>query len=238
MPDKQTNSGQPDMPRALLIGCSRGLGLGLAHVYSGRGWDVVAVARDPEHATALAELAKTSGVRMEQADVLEPEQMRALHERLATERFALVFIIAGIADIAERPLHDVPPDDAARVFLTNAYAPLCFAEAFADLLTPGGTIALMSSAMGSVGGESFGGWEVYRASKAALNMLTRCFAERHQEDGSTILLVHPGSVHTDMGPGAPLDVETSTIAMYDLLAAQAGTGGCRFLDYQGNALPW
>ena len=55
----------------------------------------------------------------------------------------------------------------------------------------------------------------------------------------TVLSMHPGWVKTDMGGDqAPLDVETSTRGMLEQVTQAIGQGGHRYLDYQGNPLPW
>ncbi len=225
----------PDSRSALLIGASRGLGLGLAQVLAGRGWSVTATARDPGGAPALAAV---PGVRVERADITDDAGMAALHGR-AQGPFDLVFVVAGIADDATLPVHEVSAASAARVFETNAHAPLRVMERFADRLAPGGTMAVMTSILGSVGGNESGGWEIYRASKAALNTLTRCWALRHAGEGITVLSMHPGWVRTDMGgAGASLDVETSAAGMCDVIEAQHGRGGHRFVDWEGRTIGW
>ena len=45
---------------ALVIGANRGIGLGVATEFLARGWDVIATARRPEQALALAALAAAS----------------------------------------------------------------------------------------------------------------------------------------------------------------------------------
>ena len=225
----------PASRSALLIGASRGLGLGLAQALARRGWSVTATARDPGRAPALAALA---GVRVERADITDDTAMAALHERAAGP-FDLVFVVAGIADDATLPVHEVSAATAARVFETNAHAPLRAMERFTDRLAPGGTMAAMTSILGSVAENGSGGWEIYRASKAALNTLTRCYALRHKGDGITVLSLHPGWVRTDMGgPGASLDVETSANGLCDVIEAQHGRGGHRFLDWEGRTIAW
>ena len=85
---------------------------------------------------------------------------------------------------------------------------------------------------------SRGGYEIYRASKAALNTMLRSFAIRRGE-GRTILAMVPGWVRTDMGgPNAPLDVETSVRGMADIIAARRGRPGAAFVDYKGTDLAW
>jgi NAD(P)-dependent dehydrogenase (short-subunit alcohol dehydrogenase family) len=240
---------EPDAPAAerkiLLVGASRGLGLGLAKSFAAHGWTVVATERRASDGGALAAaVAAADGhIRTELVDINDPQAVQRLRTQLSGERFDVIFIVAGVSDKdPTRPVHKVALDEAIHVFVSNAYSPICFAETFFDLLKPHGTLAIMTSRMGSltlVSTGTDGSWEIYRASKAALNMLTRCFHQRHQRDGRTILLMHPGWVKTDMGGNdAPVDLATSVEGLYTTLINWHGSGKQVFLDYQGNELPW
>ncbi len=148
-------------------------------------------------------------------------------------------MVAGVATQAHDPLHAVPREVAAQVYLTNAVSPIRFAEAFLDRLAPGGSIALMSSILGSVSLNESGGWETYRASKAALNTLARSFEIRHRAEKISVLILHPGWVRTDMGGAeADIDVATSVTGLADVIEAQLGRPGAHYLDYRGETLPW
>ncbi|GBQ19089.1 dehydrogenase [Acidiphilium acidophilum DSM 700] len=97
----------------------------------------------------------------------------------------------------------------------------------------------MSSGLGSVADNTGGGWEVYRASKAALNTLMRSFAARHDGDARSMAIIAPGWVRTDMGgPGASLAIEESIPRVVDVLTAHAGKPGLRYLDYRGQTVAW
>ncbi len=218
--------------RILLVGASRGLGLGLARRFAEEGWSVIGTQRNPGGA-----LSAVPGVRVEQVDVTVPDQVDALHAHLAGTPLDVMFVVAGISGGPRQRVHEASSAEAARVFLTNAHAPLVLAERLADRLVPGGTTVFMTSGLGSVSNNTNGGWEVYRASKAALNTLARCFALRHPEQ--TVLLMHPGWVRTDMGGAdAPLDVETSCEGMVRQVTAHLGQGGCTYLDYKGDTIAW
>ena len=97
----------------------------------------------------------------------------------------------------------------------------------------------MTSGLGSIANNTGGGTELYRASKAALNSLSRSFAASLHGRKVTVLAIHPGWVRTDMGgSGAPLSVEQSVSGICDVLEARRGSGRHGFVDYAGTELPW
>ena len=92
---------------------------------------------------------------------------------------------------------------------------------------------------GSIASNENGGYEVYRGSKAALNMFMRSFAARHAAAPRTLLLMAPGWVRTDMGgPQARLSIEGSIPKLVNTMDAQAGKAGLQYLDYLGREIPW
>ena len=124
--------------------------------------------------------------------------------------------------------------------VTNALGPMRVVESFQDLVATGGTIAVMSSGQGSIANNERGGFEIYRASKSALNQLMRSYAARHREDPRTLLLLlAPGWVQTDLGgSGAALTVEQVIPSLVTTLDAQRGRTGLHYLDYKGRTVAW
>jgi NAD(P)-dependent dehydrogenase (short-subunit alcohol dehydrogenase family) len=225
---------------ALIIGASRGLGYALAAEYLARGWQVTATVRSAWPAD-LHDLAKSADGRLvvETVDITAPEQVAALHERLARATFDLLFITAGVTNGPDETVADVSTDTFVRLMVTNALSPMRVVEALQDLVTPNGTIGVMSSGQGSVANNDRGGFEIYRASKSALNQLMRSFAARHAGDPHTLLLMAPGWVQTDLGgPAAPLTIGQSIPGVVDTIEAQAGMGGLQYLDYRGQTVRW
>jgi NAD(P)-dependent dehydrogenase (short-subunit alcohol dehydrogenase family) len=224
---------------ALIVGASRGLGLGLARAYVKLGWRVIGTVRGTSLTGlhALADEAKDR-VRIEMVDITVPEQVTALRARLAGEELDLLFVNAGISNGQDETVPLSSTEAFTRLMVTNAWCPLRVIEAFADLVPPNGVIAAMSSGLGSVTNNTRAGWEVYRASKAALNTMLRSFAVR-RGDGRTVLAVAPGWVQTDMGgPNAVLDVATSVNGIVEAIAARRGRPGAAYVDYLGNDVAW
>jgi NAD(P)-dependent dehydrogenase (short-subunit alcohol dehydrogenase family) len=225
---------------ALIIGASRGLGYALVAEYLTRGWQVTATVRGTQPAD-LDHLAKDSGGRLEieTVDITVPDEVTALHHRLAQTTFDLLFVNAGVTNGPEETIADVPTDTFIRLMVTNALSPMRVVEELQDLVPPHGTIGVMSSGQGSVANNEKGGFEIYRASKSALNQLMRSFAARHADDPRNLLLIAPGWVQTSLGgPGAPLTIGQSIPGVVDTIEAQAGRGGLQYLNYQGQTVRW
>jgi NAD(P)-dependent dehydrogenase (short-subunit alcohol dehydrogenase family) len=226
---------------ALIIGASRGLGLGLAQELAARGWRVIATARWPDTSHGLLAAARESVGRIivESLDILQPAQLDDLLLRLSAETIDLLFVNAGISGARDQSVDTVTDEELSHIMLTNAIAPLRVARRLLPQVKEGGTIAFMSSRMGSVADNQTGGMDLYRASKAALNSLTRGFVATAVKDRSIrVLTLHPGWVRTDMGgEDAPLSIDESVRGMADVLEG-GGAPVHQFLDYAGQEIPW
>lgn len=222
---------------ALIIGASRGLGLGLVKTLLADGWQVTATVRNPQNAQALQALGK---VQIEQLDMDDQPAVLALSQRLKGQVFDLLFVNAGVKGPDVQTPGGATLAEVGQLFFTNAVAPINLAQHFVGQIRPGtGVLAFMSSVLGSVTMPDAPELALYKASKAALNSMTNSFVNQLGEQRPTVLSLHPGWVKTDMGgEGADLDVETSTRGLVDQVNAYAGQGGHHFINYKGETIPW
>jgi NAD(P)-dependent dehydrogenase (short-subunit alcohol dehydrogenase family) len=223
------------MPTALIIGASRGLGRALAEEHLKRNWRVIATVRDP---ASLADMTDDEKLRVETLDITDWAGIDALGRRLARETLDLLFVNAGVLLGRELPIGEVTPEQFGEQMLINTYAPLRLIERLGDLVADNGMIAVMSSGLGSVENNVGGGYELYRLSKAALNMGLKSLATRDAK-ARTWLAVAPGWVRTDMGgPEAGLSIKESIPRLTDMLERHRGARGVSFFDYKDDAVPW
>jgi NAD(P)-dependent dehydrogenase (short-subunit alcohol dehydrogenase family) len=227
----------PANKTALIIGASRGLGLGLVKRLTELGWEVTATVRDPHNAE---ELKAVPGVHLQTLDMDEQSSLEVLTHNLKGQVYDVLFVNAGIMGAK----HDNPTDATAgelgQLFLTNAVAPIRLAKRFVNQIRPNtGVIAFMSSVLGSVTMPDAPEMALYKASKAALNSMTNTFFTQLGDNKPTVLSMHPGWVRTAMGgEGADIDVDTSVRGLVEQLERFAGEGGHHFVNYKGETIPW
>jgi NAD(P)-dependent dehydrogenase (short-subunit alcohol dehydrogenase family) len=201
---------------------------------------VIATQRGTTLAPALSELVTQANgaLRVLIADINRAEDIAALSTELAGTTLDLLFVVAGVSDDPNQTIGQISTDEFTHLMVTNALSPMRAVEQLAQHVREDGSIAVMSSALGSVGGNTTGGYETYRASKAALNMLMRSYAARAGGKRSLLALM-PGWVRTEMGgPDAPVEVAESTAGLANTIGAHAGQAGLVFVDYQDQAIAW
>ena len=225
------------MPTALVIGASRGLGLGFTRQYLDEGWRVLATCRTEADRVKLRDL----GAQPYVLDVLDDRHLAGFAWQMDGERLEVIIINAGVYGPRDASLASTPSvEQFDAVMHTNVLAVLKLLPLLSPILVDShGTLALLSTRMASISTVSGNYGLLYRASKAALNLVGRLAHTELAPRGGRVVMLHPGWVRTDMGgPNAEIDVDDSIAGMRSVIADTAGWPSGGFYDWQGREVPW
>jgi NAD(P)-dependent dehydrogenase (short-subunit alcohol dehydrogenase family) len=227
----------------LITGANRGIGLALARVFVGQGWEVIACCRRPAEAQDLqaVEAVSGGGLTIRQLDVTKDEEIGSLAASLAGKGVDILFNNAGILGPEEQDFGKLDEEEWLAVFRVNTIAPYKLALALLDnvVLSHRRVIATIGSAMGSIGENSSGGYYIYRTAKAAVHMIMKNLSIDLAPRGVTAVALHPGWVRTRLGgPQAPVSPEESAAGLFALLTTLTPAKNGTLLDYQGREMAW
>ena len=239
------------MPTILITGASRGLGFELARQYGADGWRVIACARAPANAAGLQAIAGAAPDRItvHTLDVVDHGQIAALARQLDGLPIDVLLNSAGTMgseSFAEKGMTlqrfgQTDYDDWMRTLRVNVFGPMKMAEAFVEHVAASEQkkIVTLTSIVGSMTQNTFGGLYEYRSSKAAANCIMKCMALDLRRRGIIALPMHPGWVRTEIGgPRGELDAETSVSGLRRVIAGLAIAHAGHFLQWDGRELPW
>ena len=216
------------MPKILITGANRGIGLEFARQYSVDGWNVIATAR---HSSPELD---GLGVTVKPLDLADPEAVAGF----AVDGALDLFIANAGTSQPKETQGAANARDWQAMMMVNAIAPYQLGRVLLATMAEGGKMIAMSSGMGSIG-DNGGGWVPYRTSKAALNMAWNSLALEAKPRGVACVLFSPGWVKTDMGgAGAEITPQESVGDMRALIERLTIENTGTFLRRNGSELPW
>lgn len=226
------------MPSIVITGAGRGIGLALAEQYRERSWRVYACHR---HASVELKRLANEHFSLYPLDVADETQIARFVDGLGGAPIDVLFNNAGVYGPSEDGFGALNAQGLLETLKINTVAPLLLAQALLPNLQAGSRkiIATLTSRMGSIADNASGGHYPYRASKAALNAALKSLSIDLRPRGIKVLILHPGWVKTDMGgPNGQLTIEQCATRLCGLVdAADQGDSG-RFIDIDGDTLPW
>ncbi|NQV39148.1 MAG: SDR family oxidoreductase [Nitrosopumilus sp.] len=182
---------------ALVTGGSRGIGLATAKILSENGSTVVITAKDEKRLeNAVKEIPNAIGIA---ADIRNTNDVKNVVNKII-EKFGKLDILVNNAGIFPKikKLHEIDEDEWNEVLDVNLTGQFRFTkEAIPHLQKTCGSIINISSDAGIKAYQGFNA-DAYSASKAALILLTKCWALEYSKDKIRVNCICPGVVDTDM----------------------------------------
>lgn len=224
-----------------ITGSNRGIGLAFARHYVRAGWRVIATARDP---SAAAELRGLSPWKLLALDTGDEASILAAAKAVEGEPVHLLINNAGIMDVVH--LEETTKADLMRQFEVNAVGPFLTTRALLPNLRLAAAqqgqafVAQITSRMGSITDNTSGGYYGYRASKSALNMLTKSLTVDLNPEKIGVLLLHPGYVNTAIVSfSGTVEPDDSVQRMVRIIERAKIEDSAKMFHFEnGDVLPW
>lgn len=253
---------------SMVQGASRGIGFAFVKqlLEKNEKGHVIATCRNCTGATRLLELKNQFAERLNILPLdVTVESTIEESAKFITERYGslnLLINASGILSIPsvlqpETTLSKVQKSSMMLAYEVNAVGPILVIKHMWPLLKAGGgfgterdvaVVANLSARVGSIGDNRLGGWHSYRASKAALNQLTKTISVEfaRKKDPVACILLHPGTVDTDLSRpfqrNVPSDKlftkEFSVQKLLNIINNTKREDNGKFFAWDGQEIPW
>ena len=199
------------MKVVLVTGCSTGIGLATARLFSEGDYQVIATARSPESSEELAELGKKDNVLLKTLDVCDQGSVDKLFNELNDFDVDVLVNNAGVGGSGS--VENASMDFAKNLMETNYFGALRMIQKVIPSMRSrrSGAIINVSS---QAGRRPFALMSHYCATKYALNGLSESMAHELARFNIRVTLIEPGTVITPIfgkGNSIPEDEENYSI---------------------------
>ena len=186
---------------AVISGGTTGIGLAIAHRFVAEGAHVVIFGR---RQAQLDEAVKRIGgqVTAIQADAANLDDLNRVASVVSSEGRTVDIVVSNAGFTEQAPIDTLTPEHFDKAFNLMARGPVFLVQKMLPMMTGGGSIVLVSSAMHGMG---IPGHTAYAATKAALRSYARTWAAEFKDRGIRVNTLSPGVTDTPI-----LDSQTET----------------------------
>ena len=249
-----------EQANALIVGASRGIGLGFVQsiLHNENIVKIFATYRYRESASELLTLADKYQGRLIclSLDITDESQIAQAVQQMgaAVNKLHLVINCVGVLHQGslqpEKSLSQIDADHLLYYFRVNSIGAVLLAKHLLPLFrhSDRSIFASISAKIGSIGDNRLGGWYGYRASKAALNMLMRTVAIEYGRKcpQAIVVMLHPGTTNTRLSkpfqknvpPEKLFSIERTVSQLLAVLEKLDADDSGQFLSWDGRRLPW
>jgi 3-dehydrosphinganine reductase len=182
-------------PHALISGGSSGIGLALAGLLAGQGWNLTLIGRDPQKLAAARDALAPSdaAIHTAAADVRDEAALSAAIAGAIAELGPPLLAVASAGIVLPGLFAELPQAAHRDTMDINFHGAVHLARAVLPSMGKGGRIVLISSGAGLVG---LYGYSAYAPSKFALRGFAEVLRGELKPDGIGVSIVYPPDTDT------------------------------------------
>jgi NAD(P)-dependent dehydrogenase (short-subunit alcohol dehydrogenase family) len=187
-----TSNGNLNGKVAVITGGSSGIGLAIAQRFVAEGAHVfITGRRQAELDKAKARIGKN--VSIIQADAANLDDLDRVAAAVKSETGVVDIVVSNAGFTEQATIETITPEHFDKAFNLMARGPVFLVQKLLPLMTGGGSIILVSSAMHLMG---IPGHTAYAATKAALRSYARTWAADFKDRGIRVNMLSPGVTDT------------------------------------------
>ncbi len=244
----------------LIIGASRGIGLGFVKILLEREnrVNIYATYRQKETAQDLFQLQikYSTTLKLLQLDIIEEDQISNLAKQLKQETSELDLVVNCVGILhedninPEKSLKHINTENLLNYFQVNSIASVLLAKHLLPFFRHShkSIFAAISAKVGSIEDNYLGGWYGYRASKSALNMFLKTISIEYKRTcpHTIVVALHPGTTDTNLSkpfqknvpPEKLFSVERTVKQLLTIIDKLTENDTGQFFSWDGSRLPW
>ncbi|MCL2834347.1 MAG: SDR family NAD(P)-dependent oxidoreductase [Treponema sp.] len=188
--------------KVLITGANKGIGKQIAREMGIKGWSILAGARDKNRGTVAVEELKNEGIEAVfiQIDLQKEESIHAAAETIKSQHpdFSMLINNAAIPGDMKKPGYEFSLDELRNVMETNVFGTFELTRMLLPVLEKNnGRIINITIPIGMT--DHFNPF-TYKASKAALNVITQTLGQNFKQAGKPLEIfgIMPGGTTTDL----------------------------------------
>jgi 2-deoxy-D-gluconate 3-dehydrogenase len=187
-----------DGKRALVTGCSRGIGLAMTEALAEAGADIVGVSRSLKEGSKVEELVKASGRDFKgySCDFSDRDALYDFIGKVKSDFERIDILINNAGTVKRKPAVEYPDEYWDEIIEVNLNAQFVLAREFGkDMIKRGyGKIIFTASLLAFSGGITV---PAYAASKGGVGQLTKALSNEWSKFGVNVNAIAPGYIETD-----------------------------------------
>jgi 2-deoxy-D-gluconate 3-dehydrogenase len=187
-----------DGKRALVTGCTRGIGLAMTQALAQAGADIVGVSRTLKEGNRAEKLVKSYGPDFKgyKCDFSDRDALYRFIEKVKTDFQRIDILVNNAGTIKRKPAAEYPDEYWDEIIEVNLNAQFVLAREFGkDMIKRGyGKIIFTASLLAFFGGITI---PAYAASKGGIGQLTKALSNEWSKYGVNVNAIAPGYIETD-----------------------------------------
>lgn len=184
--------------RALVTGCRRGIGLGMAEALSEAGADIVGVSKSLKEGSDVEKSVKASGRNFKgyACDFSNRDALYDFIKKVKVDFEQIDILVNNAGTIKRKPAEEYPDEYWNEVIEVNLTAQFVMAREFGkDMIKRGyGKIIFTASLLAFFGGITV---PAYSTSKGGIGQLTKALSNEWSKYGVNVNAIAPGYIVTD-----------------------------------------